>query len=129
GSYFADADASFIFTPFRADVQQAMESLRKVMAIPANRLFLGHFGICEKPQEILQRALNRIQRLLDIGAECLAEGKTKEIAPRVIASVMPEVEKIGMARDESLYNYLSQELIPSMSTVFANYYLEQSQKQ
>ena len=128
GQYFADANASLILTPYRSDVKQAMESLRKVMDIPVTKLFLGHFGICDKPKEVMQRALDGMQRLLDIGAKCVEERKPEEIASRVLASVMPEVEKLGVARGESLYQYMGQELVPSMSRAFAEYYQELQQK-
>jgi glyoxylase-like metal-dependent hydrolase (beta-lactamase superfamily II) len=123
GLYLADADASLIFTPFRSDVKQAMASLRKVMDIPVTKLFLGHFGICDKPTGVMQRALSGMQRLLNIGGTCLKEGKPKEIASRVLASRMPEIEKIRVKRGESLYAYMNQELVPSLSTAFASYYL------
>jgi glyoxylase-like metal-dependent hydrolase (beta-lactamase superfamily II) len=123
GLYLADADASLIFTPFRSDVKRAMVSLKKMMDIPVTKLFLGHFGICDKPTEVMQHALNGMQRLLDIGASCIKEGKPKEIASRVLASRMPEIKKIMAKRGESLYEYMSQELVPSLSTAFASYYL------
>jgi len=129
GQYFADADASLILTPFRSDVKQAIESLRKVMDIPVTRLFLGHFGICDSPREVIQRALDRMQRLLDIGAKFAEGRKAEEIASGVIANVMPEVEKLRKARGESLYEYMSRELVPSMSVAFANYYLDMQPKQ
>ena len=99
------------------------------MDIPATKLFLGHFGICDRPKEVMQRALDRMQRLLDIGAKFAEERNAEDIAHGVIAGVMPEVEKLRKARGESLYKYMSQELVPSMSMAFANYYLELQAKQ
>ena len=98
GNYFPDADFSLILTPYGADVKQAMEALRKFMKMPVTRLFLGHFGICEKPNELMQRALIGMQRLMDIGAQCVAEGKPEEIASRVYASKEPEAEKLLASR-------------------------------
>jgi len=124
GDYFADADFLLILTPYRSDVKQAMELLRKVMDIPVTRLFLGHFGICDKPKVLIQRALDGMQQLLDIGEQCLEEGKPEEIASRFLASRMLEVEKLRAARGESLYEFMGQELLPSLSEAFAKYYLE-----
>jgi len=123
GNYFADADVSLILTPYRSDVKKAMESLRKFMDMPVTRLFLGHFGICDRPKEVIQRALDGMQRLLDIGAECVAQGKPEEIEPRITASKMPEAEKLRKARGKILYEYTIGELIPHQSTAFAKYYL------
>ena len=128
GQYFADADFSLTLTPFRADVMQSIKSLRKVIDIPVTRLFLGHFGICDKPKEVIQRALGDMQRLLDIAESCVKEGQPEEIAARVIANDMPQVEKLGAVRGKALYEYLSKELVPSKSKAFANYYLDMQQK-
>jgi glyoxylase-like metal-dependent hydrolase (beta-lactamase superfamily II) len=62
GAYFADADASWIFSPYRSDVRQSMASLKKIQSLPMKRLFLGHYGISERPQEVLERALANMQR-------------------------------------------------------------------
>jgi glyoxylase-like metal-dependent hydrolase (beta-lactamase superfamily II) len=123
GAYFADADASFIFTPVRADIRQAMASLKRVMEIPVTRLYLGHFGICDRPKEVIKNALDKIQELLDIAATC-RQCEPQEIVKKVMAIRMPEAEKLRVTRGEELYQYLSQELMPSMSRAFASYCLE-----
>jgi glyoxylase-like metal-dependent hydrolase (beta-lactamase superfamily II) len=122
GAYFADADASWIFTPYRSDVRQAMASLHMVAALPARRLFLGHYGISEKPAEVLDRALVNMQSLLDVGSRCLSQGAPDDIEERVLAMLVPEVEKIAQARDDrDLEAYLKSELMPSLAKAFANY--------
>ncbi|MCL5735776.1 MAG: MBL fold metallo-hydrolase [Actinobacteria bacterium] len=122
GAYFPDAGASWVFTPYRSDVRQAMASLQKVRKLPVERLFLGHYGISDHPKEILDWALVRMQALLDIGAHCARRNKPEEIELRVMAKLLPEVEKIGKVRDAGLYEYLRDELAPSMAQAFANYY-------
>lgn len=124
GAYFADAEASFIFTPYRSDVKLAMASLKRVMEIPLSKLYLGHFGICSKPREVLKNALKKMQQLLDIGTNCKDPRDPQEIAQKAMAIRMLEAEKLRVTRGEKLYQYLSQELIPSMSRAFASYYLE-----
>ena len=123
GQYFADADFTLTLTPFRMDIRQSMDSLQKVMRLPAGKLFLGHFGICDKPAMVYERALEDMQQLLDIAGGCVAEGKPEEIAPCILANDLPRVEKLGKARGQALYDYLSQELLPSKAKAFANYYL------
>ena len=122
GASFADADAYWIFSPYRSDVRQAMASLKKIELLPMKRLFLGHYGISERPQEVLQRASANMQVLLDIGAQCMREQKPKEIERRVLATLMPEVEKMCGARDKRLCAYLKGELAPSLVKAFASYY-------
>ena len=129
GNYFADANFSLILTPYNSDVKKAMESLRRLMEIPVTRLFLGHFGICDKPKELMQRALDGMQQLMDIGAQCVAEGKPEEIAPRVLAHKMPETEKLRVARGNVLYEYTRDELNTHHAKAFAQYYLSLPQKQ
>jgi glyoxylase-like metal-dependent hydrolase (beta-lactamase superfamily II) len=123
GLYLSDANASWIFTPFDSDILKARESLNMLSKLPLSQLYLGHFGICDKPQEVIKGALHKIQSLFDLGDSCVKEGKEKEIAPRLIKILMPEVEKIRAVRDQDIYEYLSQELIPSLAANFAKYYL------
>ncbi len=122
GNCFADCDFQLILNPPRSAVKQAMESLRNIQNIPVARLFLGHFGISDKPKELIERALDGMQQLMDIGAACVAEGKPSEIIPRVFAFKMLEVEKLK-ARGKALYEYTSQELVSSQAKLFADYYL------
>jgi glyoxylase-like metal-dependent hydrolase (beta-lactamase superfamily II) len=123
GQYFADADFSMTLTPFRMDIRQSMDSLKKAMKLPAARLFLGHFGICDNPSMVYERALADMQEMLDIAEGCLAEGKPEEISARILACDIPKVEKLCKTRGQELYDYLSKELLPSKAKAFSNYYL------
>ena len=66
---------------------------------------------------------------MDIAEQCIPEGKPEEIASRVSARKMPEVEKLRRARGEVLYKYSRDELITDHSTYFAHYYLDIEKKQ
>ncbi len=131
GNYFPDVDVSIVLTSHGKgnDLLQSMQTIRKLMSIPVTKLFLGHFGISDRTKEVMQLALNNMQKLLDIGAQCVAEGKPDDIVSRALASRMPELEKIRVKRGEQLYEYLSKELVPSQSEVFAKYYLNLPQNQ
>ncbi len=128
GNYFADADVSMILTPPNSDLKSSIKSLKKVMDMPITKLFLGHFGMSNKPKEVMQRAIDGMQQFLDIGAQCVAEGKPEEIEPRITAVKMLEAEKLRAARGQELYEYTSEELIPFQSRVFAQYYLNLAEK-
>lgn len=124
GNYFSDADCSIILTPYGTDLQQNMESLKKLMLIPAKKLFLGHFGISDEPQYVMKRVLESMDKLIAIGAECVAEGKPEEIESRITASKMPEIEKLRESRGDVIYKYAVEELLPHQSAAFAKYYIK-----
>jgi glyoxylase-like metal-dependent hydrolase (beta-lactamase superfamily II) len=122
GNCFADCDFQLILNPPRSDLKQAMKSLRMFQDTPALRLFMGHFGISDKPKHVIERALESMQELMDIGAKCVAEGKPEEMISRVYAYKMLEVEKLK-ARGKTLYDYQGKELAASQAKLFAEYYL------
>ena len=125
GAYFADAEASWIFTPYRSDVRQALASLGKVESLSAERLFLGHFGISENPHEVLERSRAAMQTLLDLAAECVRGRRPEAIEEEVLGALSIECEKMGKVRGPALYGYLKDELFPSLARAFATYYLSQ----
>ena len=128
GLYLEDCDFSLILNPYGSDVLLAMESLKKMLALSPSKLFLGHYGICDKPAKVIKGALNSMQHLLDIGAKCVAEGKPEKIEPSITESKMKEIGKIKAARGEDMYQYLIEELIPHQSTSFSKYYLSLPKK-
>jgi glyoxylase-like metal-dependent hydrolase (beta-lactamase superfamily II) len=129
GNYFTDADFSLVLTPSRSDVISARATLNNLMNMPVSRLYLGHYGISDDPETVMRRALDDIQRILDIAAKCMKEGKPEEIEPGVLASKMPELEKLIKTRGKILYEYTRDELITHHSKLFAEYYLNEIQKQ
>ncbi len=123
GNYFADADFSLILTPPRSYVAKTWEILIDLLNTPITRLYLGHFGISDNPETVINRALDGIQRIFDIAEQCMREGKPEEIEPKVLASKMPELEKLKKTRGNALYEYSRNELVTHHSTYFAQYYL------
>ena len=77
----------------------------------------------------MKRAVDNIQWLLDMGSRCMEKGKQEEIATRFMDRYMPEVEKIRAVRGEGIYEYMSGELVPSLSKNFTNYYVDLHQNQ
>jgi glyoxylase-like metal-dependent hydrolase (beta-lactamase superfamily II) len=124
GNYFSDVDCSIILTPYNTNLEDTMRSLEKLSKIPANHLFLGHFGISDKPQYVIKRALDGMKKLMEIGAQCAAEGKLAEMEDRITASKMPEVEKLRDTRGEVVYQYVVEELLPHQATAFTKYYIK-----
>lgn len=127
GNYFADADFSLILTPPRSDVIETKKILEYLMKLPISRFYLGHFGITQDTKYVMQRALEGIERIMEIAAECVKEEKPDEIEKRVLESKIPELEKLKLPRGETLYEYTRKELVTHHSTYFAQYYLDRFQ--
>lgn len=125
GNYFEDVDLQISLTPAGSDVKQTIKTLEKIMSRSPTMLFLGHFGICNKPREIIQRAIDDMKLLLDIGTNCIKEGKPEEIASRVLAHITTKLEarksEIINIRGEDQYNYLKDELAQNLANNFAKY--------
>jgi glyoxylase-like metal-dependent hydrolase (beta-lactamase superfamily II) len=128
GNCFIDADAHYPLNPLMSDHKQAIESLKKLMDLPVAYLYLGHYGISDRPKQVMARAVNIMQQLLDIGTKCVGEGKPERIASEVWEMMMPELEKLRLARGEAVYQYATREHIPSQLKLFAKYCQETMNK-
>jgi glyoxylase-like metal-dependent hydrolase (beta-lactamase superfamily II) len=122
GNYFADIDFSLILTPQRSDVARALEDTNKFRKMNINRLYLGHYGIHHKPQEVFDRAAQGIVRNMDIARRCLQEGKPDEMERRILESRMLDIENLKR-RNLALYEYARDELITHHTKYFVQYYL------
>jgi glyoxylase-like metal-dependent hydrolase (beta-lactamase superfamily II) len=127
GNYFPDADYLTVLNPSRSNVIKAREMLNKAQDMAVTRLFLGHFGICDAPGQLIQRALNNIELLLDAGEQCLKEGVPQEIEPRVLAIKVKEAEKLRKVRGEKVYEHETTELATSQARYFAKFFKEMKQ--
>lgn len=128
GNYLADAGAHYPLNPFRSDNQQAIGSLQKLMDLPVANLYLGHYGICDRPKQVMAQAINNMQRLLDLGIRYMEEGKPDSIANAVYEMILPELEKIRAVRGEAIYQYATREHIPYQARLFAKYCQEKLTK-
>ncbi len=128
GNCLADADAHYPLNPYRSDHKQAIETLKKLMGLPVANLYLGHYGICQRPKQVMTRAINDMQRLLDIGTKYISEGKPEKIASKAYEMIMPELEKLRLVRGEAVYQYATREHIPSQLKLFAKYCQERLNK-
>jgi glyoxylase-like metal-dependent hydrolase (beta-lactamase superfamily II) len=124
GDYYADADFLQVLTPPGSDVVKSIEILEKVVDMSFTKLYLGHYGIHDKPAELLQRSLTGFRKLMEIAAQCIEEGKPEEIEPRVFASKLPEIEKLRKTRGETVYQTTKDVPASIYSRNFAKYYLD-----
>jgi glyoxylase-like metal-dependent hydrolase (beta-lactamase superfamily II) len=122
GNYLADAGAHYPLNPPGSDHQQAIQSLKKLMGIPVANLYLGHYGIIrENPKQVMSNAIDKMQRLLDIGTKYMREGKPESIASKVYKTILPELEKLRPIRGEAVYQYATQEHVSAQAKLFAKY--------
>jgi glyoxylase-like metal-dependent hydrolase (beta-lactamase superfamily II) len=121
GNCFADADSHYALNPYRSDHVQAIESLKMLMDIPLDNLYLGHYGISKNPKQVITKAIDFMQQLLDIGMKNVREGKPELIAPEVYATILPELKKLGEARGGEVYKYAAGEHVLSQAGIFAKY--------
>ncbi len=121
GNYLADADAHYPISPPGSDFQLAIKSLQKLMDLPLEYLYLGHYGIVDNPKQLMAQSIKLMQQLLDIGLRYINEGKPEMIAGEVFKMILPELEKLRLVRGEALYQYASKEHVSSQAEIFARY--------
>ena len=121
GNCLVDADVHYPLNPFRSDHQQGIKSLKKLMNLPVKFLYLGHYGISDRPKQIMARAIETLQQLIDIGIKYMGEGKPELIASEIWKMMMPELEKLRLARGEAVYEYATSEHLPSQIQFFTKY--------
>jgi glyoxylase-like metal-dependent hydrolase (beta-lactamase superfamily II) len=121
GNCFEDCDFQLILNPPRSDINLAMEALKKIKKMEVKRLFLGHFGISQYPQKLIQGALDGMQKLTDIVERNAKEGHPERAIPQIAQIKLTEAEKLKN-RGAILYDYLTSELIKSQARIFTEEY-------
>jgi len=122
GLYWSDEDILVMPSPVGCDLDQAKESLKMIIGLSPSKLFLGHYGICNTPDNMMQRALGVLQKRIDVGLQAMKQGKQDELASRIIASIDSEIEKLRKMGGDDLYQYIIEELIPMWTRGFTGYY-------
>ena len=124
GNCLLDAGAHYALNPPGSDHRQGISSLRKLMDLPIKYLYLGHYGISDQPREIMERSIEKMRYLLDMGRRFLREGTPEKIGPAVYAQILPELEKLRAVRGEELYHYAAREHIATQAELFARFAME-----
>lgn len=128
GNYFADADANYTLNSYRVDHRQGIKSLQKLIDLPVKYLYLGHYGIVDRPKQVITRAIGNMQKLLDIGTQYMKEGRPELIASKVYEMILPELEKLRQVRGEKLYKYATQDHVARQVKLFARWCQENLNK-
>jgi glyoxylase-like metal-dependent hydrolase (beta-lactamase superfamily II) len=123
GLYLSDQDFLLILSPPRSDVERSMETLKMLLELPIKRLFLGHFGIWDKPQDLMRRSLEAMKIRSSILSEALdRKMPEQELIGRIIAAMGSGLHKVRANRGESLYQYITTELVASWAKAFQSRY-------
>ena len=121
GNCLPDAGAHYALNPPGSDHRQGISSLEKLMDLPIKYLYLGHYGISDRPREIMERSIQKMRYLLDMGRRFMREGTPEKIGPAVYAQILPELEKLRAVRGEELYHYAAKEHIATQAELFARF--------
>ncbi len=125
GQWFAEFDAGFILTPHRSNIAQYIEHLSKYADEGFEHLYMGHYGINDNPPMVIQGALSRMQRLLDMCEKLDREGRLDELKSFYMENIIaPEMDKMRRLREESFYLYYKYELGPNFCNGLAAFYEE-----
>ena len=124
GIYFEDCGYHLILHPPDSGFFYEYEYLKKLMQNPPTRLYLGHYGIVENGPEHIQRALTRMEWMIETGKKCLADGRKEQIAVLINARNQLEADKLLKRGDKNLYEYASIEHIPPQARNFAGIFLD-----
>ena len=121
GNCFLDADSHYPLSPLRSDHQKTVAALTRLMKLPLNYLYMGHYGITDRTYPIMQKSIDNLQSLLDMGKEYVSSGKAEQIAARMLEMLDPEIKKLGQVRGEKFYKYATGNHQRIQSQDFANY--------
>ena len=124
GIYLDDCGYHIILHPPGSGFFYEYEYLKKLMQNPPAHLYLGHYGIVENGPEHIQRALTRMEWMIETGKKCLAESHKEQIAVLINAKNQLEADKLLKRGDKNFYDFASVELIPLQARNFAGIFLE-----
>lgn len=124
GNYFADCGAHYCLNSSKVNHIEGIKSLQKLTNLPVKYLYLGHYGIVENPNEVIKRAINNMEKLLDIGRKYIKEGKPELIAGKAYEAILPELEKLRQGRGEALYKYATEDHVGRQVNLFQRWCIE-----
>ncbi|HEY82969.1 MAG TPA: MBL fold metallo-hydrolase [Dehalococcoidia bacterium] len=102
------------------DLEQYLDTLERLMALGASRIYFAHFDASGKVQENLELARNKLQAWDKIIARAIAEGGLERAAEEFRAQLLRELEPVR--KRKSLYKYLTDGIIAMNVAGFIKYY-------
>jgi len=124
GNYFEDCDYCLNLHPPDSDFFAEYEILQHIAQLPLKHLYLSHYGILENAGAHLNRALKRMEEMIEIGKKCIEEDRPEDIAKIIHQRNQEEAKKLLRTRSNDLYQYAINEHIPPQAQSFAKQVLK-----
>jgi len=102
------------------DLERYLDTLERLMALRASRIYFAHFGASSKVQESLELAKEKLQAWDRIIARAEEEGGLERAAEEFRAQLLRELEPVR--KRKSLYKYLTDGIIAMNVAGFIKYY-------
>lgn len=104
------------------DFELYLDTLKRLMALPATVLYFAHFGVVDEVQKSLQLAMTKLQAWDKMISKAIEEDGFDTAAEKFRAQLCLELEPVR--KTESIYNYLTEELVPLNIAGYIKYYQE-----
>ena len=121
GNCFLDADSQYILNTRNSDNLVSLATLQEVVKTAPSYLYLGHYGMTDKVDYVLGRAIQQLEDQLEIGRKNVREGTPELIAEQVIAYVKPDLDRLRKVRGEEVYQYAVAEHVPFQAKIYAEF--------
>jgi glyoxylase-like metal-dependent hydrolase (beta-lactamase superfamily II) len=91
-------------TPNHFNPNDMHASIQRVREKQVDRIFFGHFGMTENPEEALNQVASWLDTYVDIAEEVIDEGGDyNEIASRIMKRVKAHLSEKGISEDHDVY--------------------------
>jgi glyoxylase-like metal-dependent hydrolase (beta-lactamase superfamily II) len=84
------------------------ESIQRIRAMNLDRIYFGHFGMTEQPDEALQQVLDWLDVFVEEGEQVMTEGiGYDELASRLLGHIKRHLRTKGIPDDDEIYIILN----------------------
>jgi len=104
------------------DLESYLDTLERLMLLKATAIYFAHFGVSNKVQESLQLAMDKLRFWDNIVSKAVKEDGFDAAAEKLKTQLYNELEPVR--KMESLYKFLTGELIPLNIAGYLKYYQE-----
>jgi hypothetical protein len=105
-----------------SDIKQQISSMQRLMKLPVDTLYLGHFGIVsENVKGLMQQTLHKMHQVLEIGVSCMKQNRLDLIKEKLNELIEPYIERMRRVRGEAVYQYITQLHVPFLLDSYTQY--------
>lgn len=103
------------------DLELSVATVKRLMQVPASRIYYAHFGVTTEVQDKLQWAMDTLNAWNDITGQAVRENRFTEAVGRLTAQADTTLEPI---RQEwpAIYEYMAKHDVPMSIDGFLKYY-------